>query len=73
MQEKIRIYNSSYNRVFPVPEEKEKGLIAKAKNLGMNYELISAPAHQIKQTSWARKKTSNDWKHWLQFSTCRSS
>ncbi|MBP1646466.1 MAG: hypothetical protein H6Q16_2044 [Bacteroidetes bacterium] len=49
MPDKIRIYNSNYNRVFPVIEGKKKELIAKAKKLGVNYELISSSLAQQTQ------------------------
>ena len=47
MPNKIRIYNSTYNEIFPIPEGKEEELIARAKKYKMNYEIISSnPAQQ---------------------------
>ena len=47
MPNKIRIYNSTYNEIFPIPEGKEQELIARAKKYKMNYEIISSnPAQQ---------------------------
>ena len=39
MPNKIRIYNSTYNEIFPIPEGEEQELIARAKKYKMNYEL----------------------------------
>ena len=47
MPNKIRIYNNTYNEIFPIPEGKEEELIARAKKYKMNYEIISSnPAQQ---------------------------